>query len=289
MVEVMVVAALLFLMLMGVLMILPRQRENARLESCRMNLQQIGVALELYDRFPRTLPTIPRLDSVADKSAQGPLLALLEAFSIPDFALIKDRESPPTPIAGSVPGEIFVKSFACPTDPYATREPKKAAVSYRATTGDQPDGSNGPFAPGRLLKLSEVEEADGKSYTAAFSERLVGNSKPDASKVNYTASPGPIVAAGCPKAEASQWRGDAGESWREASWRSTLYNHAITPNAAPSCIAEDQVTALVGASSAHQAGVNLLMLDGSVRTVIATIEPKIWQGMATTSGSTSSK
>ena len=278
------VVAILFLLLMGALMTLPRQRENARLANCRLNLMQIGVGLGMYDRFEGYLPTVPRLGLNASASDQSTLRALLETLSLPDLTSLSDPATPPKPIPNSAPGEIFLKGFVCPTDPYGTRDSKRAAVSYRATAGDDPSGTNGAFAPGRRLKISEVEDADGKSVTAAFSERLIGNSKPDASKVNYAVSPGPITPQGCPEAETAQWRGDAGDSWREASWRSTLYNHSLTPNAALSCIAEDQLSAMIGASSAHSVGVNVLMLDGSVRTVTLTIDPKIWQAMATTSG-----
>src|SRR5437763_11362033 len=92
----------------------------------------------------------------------------------------------------------------------------------------------------------------------------------------------PLGGRGCPPDASAAWRGDAGSSWAEASWRSTLYNHALTPNAATSCITSDGASALMGASSGHLAGVNVLIFDGSVRTVSPTINPEIWKALATT-------
>jgi hypothetical protein len=56
-------------------------------------------------------------------------------------------------------------------------------------------------------------------------------------------------------------------------------------NAFPSCIADDGRSAFMGASSGHVGGVNLLILDGSVRTVPSRIDPKIWREWAAFSSS----
>jgi len=66
-----------------------------------------------------------------------------------------------------------------------------------------------------------------------------------------------------------------------ADYRSTLYNHAIPPNAPASCIAEDGRSAFMGASSGHVAGVNLLLLDGSIRTIRPSVDLKIWRDFGT--------
>jgi prepilin-type processing-associated H-X9-DG protein len=100
--------------------------------------------------------------------------------------------------------------------------------------------------------------------------------------VNYFVS-GPVTDSRCPVEDDPKWFGDAGSSWSETGWRSTLYNHAITPNGSPSCVARDFTTALMGASSGHLQGVNVLMFDGSVRTVSPGIDSRVWKAMATTS------
>ena len=136
-----------------------------------------------------------------------------------------------------------------------------APISYRAVTGDSPSGENGAFAPGRTISLSEVEAADGLSFTAGFSERLVGDNQPShASLNNYQVVNGRLSRPGCPvNADPASWRGDAGSSWRASDYRSTLYNHALPPNGQPSCLASDGKSAFMGASSGHARGVNLLL------------------------------
>ena len=277
--EVIVVLVILFVVLMAVLLALPRQRENARLAGCRRNLMQIGIALALYDRSEGSLPTIPPLTANPQPTG-GPLKAILDALVLPDLTELADASKPPPPRPGQVPGERFVAGFVCPSDGSSSF---LAPISYRATTGDQPGGINGGFAPGRMLKLADIEEGDGLSYTSAFSERRHGlRDEFEKSFDKYMTVPGPLVGAGCPASDAARWHGDAGASWAEASWRSTLYNHALTPNASPSCTAADGRTAFMGASSVHGAGVNVLIFDGSVRTVGPTIAPPIWKALATT-------
>ena len=97
--------------------------------------------------------------------------------------------------------------------------------------------------------------------------------------------PGPCPPGGCSASwleeVSARWHGDAGSSWAVAGYRSTLYNHALAPNAPVSCVGGDGQAAFMGASSGHVRGVNLLMLDGSVKLVVPTIDPAVWREFAT--------
>ena len=277
------VLAIVFLVAMVVLFALPRRRETARLTACRRNLMQIGIATALYDRSEGSLPTVPRLGTDPGPTG-GPLKTILEALVLPDLSGLNDVAKTPVPQPGRVPGERPVPGFVCPSD---RTETGPAPVSYRATTGDRSDGSRGGFTPGQRLTLAEIEAGDGLGYTAAFSERLLGNRRPnDLGPARYSLATGPIPEQGCPDSPPSTNRSDAGSSWAEASWRSTLYNHAMTPGAGPSCIVDDRLSARMGASSGHDAGVNVLIFDGSVRTVSPTIALPIWKALATTRDAT---
>ena len=269
---------IVFLVVMVVAFALPRQRETARRAGCQRNLMQIGIALALYDQSERRLPTVPRLGTESAPTG-GPLKAVLEALVLPDLTELTDPSRIPKPRTGRVPGEGPVPGFVCPSD---RAEGAPSPVSYRATTGDDPVGTGGGFAPGQALSLADVEAGNGRSFTAAFSERLLGTRRPDdAGPASYSLVKGPVGAGGCPPAPPSSRRGDAGSTWVEATWRSTLYNHALTPGAAPSCIAEDGLSARMGASSGHPNGVNVLTFDGSVRTVSTTIALPVWKALAT--------
>lgn len=263
-----------------------RTRENSRLAACSKNLMHIGFALSLYDQMHGGLPeTRPPLapEAVVSAGHIGPLKVLLEALDLPDLTELRDGRTAPEGARGSVTGEIPVRGFFCTADPNAISGQLQAPVSYRAVTGDTPRGDTGAFAPGHPWSLAGVEARDGLSYTAAFSERLVGKGELAIEGLtSYRIVPGPVSDAGCPPpANASLIREDAGSSWIASSYRSTLYNHALPPNGRPSCVASDGGTANMGASSGHVRGVNLLRLDGSVGIVVPTIDSRVWRGLAT--------
>ncbi|MBV8315089.1 MAG: DUF1559 domain-containing protein [Planctomycetaceae bacterium] len=287
-VEVIVVVVILTLLALVAATALPRGRETARLAACQDHLRQIGIALVLYDQMAGHLPMVPegaRRDRPA--SSDGPLKVLLETLGLPDLTEVSDAKGLPRARPGLPSGERPARGFVCPSDPNVMAGLFPAPVSYRATTGDSPTGINGAFAPGRLVSLAEVEAGDGKGYTAGFAERLVGNSLKAPALENYAVAPGPLGDAGCPRPDPSAWRGDAGASWVASNWQSTLYNHALTPDQFPSCLAADHRSAFMGASSRHTAGLNVLILDGSVRTFTSKVDPRIWRALATTNSATS--
>ena len=284
--DVAVVLALVVVVGLLLLMGVSRTREQARLVGCRKNLAQIGMALALYDQMEGHLPEIgplAPLEGAADPQSPSPLKILLETLQLPDLNEIRDRNTPPQGRPGQVPGEIRVRGFVCASDPNAMEAPFPAPISYRAVTGDTLRGDHGAFSPGPAPSFAAIEARDGLSYTAAFSERLVGDNQPShAAPINYQAVPPPLPSNGCPQADdPGAWRGDAGSSWVRAGYRSTLYNHALPPNAHPSCIAIDGRTAYMGASSGHVGGVNLLLMDGSVSLIRTAINPKVWRDYAT--------
>lgn len=286
MIDVIVIILLVACLGLILLMAMPRGREQARLTACQKNLAQIGLALALYDQTQHQLPTIDRPQSMesAGASGPGPLKILLETFGQADFLNLRPNTGTPPP-TGPVPGEIPVPGFVCASDPNATARLFDAPISYRGCTGSDLRGSNGVFAPGRRTSIAQIEEMDGASYTAAVSERLVGDGFDDhRSAFNYAVAPGPLPDGGSSfmwlKDQDARWFGDAGSSWVVAGYRSTLYNHALLPGYPVSCVALDGQSAYMGASSGHSRGVNLLMLDGSVRLVQPSINAKVWSDLA---------
>jgi hypothetical protein len=209
---------------------------------------------------------------------------MLATLGQPDFTAFRDPTSPPVQLATGPLVERTIPGLLCPTDRNALASSFPAPVSYRANTGDTSDGRGGPFAIGRPATLAEVDAADGASFTAAFSERLVGDGRPGIpSPANYALVPGPIGESGGPTPPAASWRGDAGSSWLRSDWRSTLYSH-LPPPGSRSCIADDGRTAFLGASSAHPEGVHVLLLDGSLRTYKTSVAPPVWRALGTVGG-----
>jgi prepilin-type processing-associated H-X9-DG protein len=284
--ELIVLLLLISIALFLLLMAVPRGREQARLTACQKNLSQVGVALALHDQIRRQLPAVEQLAppaEAADRSetAPSPLKTLLEEFGLADFLGLAPGAPPPP--RGPVPAEMPVPGFVCASDPNATAGRFRAPISYRGVTGSDHLGRDGLFAPNRTRRLAEIEAADGASYTAAFSERLAGDSTNGTpADWNYAIVPPPLDPTGCPRdrLDPLAWRGDAGSSWAIADYRSTLYNHGLPPQGSPSCIASNGQAAFMGASSGHTRGLNLLMLDGSVRLLTPTINLRIWREFA---------
>lgn len=278
--EVVIVVVILAVIALVIVMRLPRQVEVARRTGCQKNLMQIGVALLIYDQVTGHLPTVPELGTPASRGS-SPLRVLLEALAVPDLREATDPTRPPKRTPGFVAREQPVAGFLCPSDRSGSASDFPAPISYRATAGDTPDGQHGAFSPGRTVSLAQVQDGDGVEFTAAFSERLIGTNPPAHSLANYAEVTGPITANGCPPLDSATWKADAGSSWFASSWQSTLYQHAMPPNASPSCLAADQRTGQFGASSGHLGSVNVLLLDGSVKPYRSTVDPRIWQRLAT--------
>ncbi len=239
---------------------------------------QIGVGLQMYEQAQGFYPSIA---SPGGPAGDGPIKAMLDSLLIPDLLELRDPTKPPKRTQAP-PKRTRVPGLACPSDPNAVAGHFASVVSYRACTGDDPGGHGGVFEPGRRLSNVEVEAADGLSFTAAFAERLLGNGQDRRLTLeNYANCPGPVIDGGCPVVPPESWQGDAGSDWAEADWRSTLYNHALVPNAARSCIALDGRSALMGASSAHPNRINVLLMDGSLRGVTPTIDPMVWRALGT--------
>jgi hypothetical protein len=273
-VEVIVLLILVLIVSLFLLIAMPRGRESSRRVTCQRNLMQIGQAIVMYHERAGALP-------IVGLDADSPLAAMLAELGLADFKGLD--KSKPLPKAGTVPaGSRRIPGFICPSDPNATAGIHPAPVSYRANTGDSPDGNGGPFAIGRKVTLVEVDAADGTGFTAAFAERLVGNgSTSDRGLGGYCIVPGPIVGRECPPNGSSCERGDAGSSWLKADWRSTLYNHSHVPDFPTSCIADDGKTAHMGGSSGHPDGVHVLLLDGSVKIYRRSVTPEIWRALGT--------
>jgi prepilin-type processing-associated H-X9-DG protein len=286
-IDLLVVLFLITVFALVLLLVIPRGREQARRSACQKNLAQIGLALAIYDQTQRCLPTIGRpapIYPLAQDASPGPLRTLVDTFGLADFRGLDPNAPLPRP-TGPVPGEIPVPGFVCSSDPNAIAGVFRAPISYRGTTGDDQLGRNGIFTPGRRISLAEVQQGDGSSYTAAFSERLVGdNLEGHLAPWNYAAAIAPLPSQGCSlvwlENRMARWYGDAGSSWVLADYRSTLYNHALLPGAPLSCVAMDGLAAYMGASSGHVRGVNLLMLDGSVKLLSPSVNPKVWKEFA---------
>ncbi|WP_165227549.1 DUF1559 domain-containing protein [Aquisphaera insulae] len=228
----------------------------------------------------------------------------------------------PTSIFGTPPWTPFpsnytvmtakVNFFLCPSDAAEPPTTLPGGVTsgpsnYQFCTGDgSPNSTNpgdagvtvaagGPFVLGRAVSMAAI--IDGSSGTAAASEQLIGPAGGGASTqgtptprppdVRRAAAIGstPLTDAAC--ASPTGWRLDKGYGWWDGDYRTTLYNHYLTPNSKSfDCwqSSPPHNPAWKAARSNHPGGVNVLCCDGHVQFVKDAISLPAWRGLSTRAG-----
>ena len=138
---------------------------------------------------------------------------------------------------------------------------------------------------------------DGSSNTVAASEQLIGPAAGGASTqsggtplpqdVRRAAAIGstPLSDAAC--ASPTGWRLDKGFGWWDGDYRTTLYNHYLTPNSKLfDCwqSSPPHNPAIKAARSNHNGGVNVLYCDGHVAFIKDAISLSTWRALSTRAG-----
>jgi prepilin-type processing-associated H-X9-DG protein len=181
-------------------------------------------------------------------------------------------------------------------------------TNYHFCTGDGSPGSanpgdaglsvaaNGAFVLGPPQSMASI--IDGSSGTAAASEQLLGPAAGGASSLSSpTPRPGEVRRAaamttgtlsdsGCVSAS-SGWRLDKGNAWWDGDYRSTLYNHYLTPNSKVyDCWLNSPPhnPAWKAARSNHPGGVNVVFCDGHVQFVKDSVNLNSWRALSTRKG-----
>ncbi len=208
-----------------------------------------------------------------------------------------------------------VASFLCPSDgaqpPTSTPDGtgKFGPSNYQFCTGDGSPSSanpgdagltvpaNGAFVLGPAQNLATI--TDGSSNTAAASEQLIGpggTGRPSDVRRGAAigSAPLPSIAPGAAGYDSSSacanptnWRLDKGFGWFDGDYRTTLYNHYLTPNSKlydcwqPS---PPHNPAIKAARSNHPGGVNVLFCDGHVQFLKDTVSPTTWRSIASRNG-----
>jgi len=190
--------------------------------------------------------------------------------------------------------------FLCPSDPQTS----VARNSYRVNLGGaafpEPPRNyagkfSGPFTPvDKVPRLSDC--TDGLSNTVAFSERVAGDQNPsaydprrdifdvsdiiDPNRIRFSSNPDDDYVSACRRLTNPfpSHYSTAGLYWTPAGLLDTWYNHLLTPNSRiPDCGSTLNVGgAVVTARSVHPNGVNVLLMDGSVRFVTDSISAPVW-------------
>ena len=202
------------------------------------------------------------------------------------FLCPSDSAQPPSPLAGGLTSGPSNYQFCTGDGSPGSANPGDAGVMVAA---------NGAFILGPAQSIANL--TDGSSGTVAASEQLIGPAAGGASTqsgatpmpqdVRRAAAIGstPLSDAGC--AAPSGWRLDKGYGWWDGDYRTTLYNHYLTPNSKLfDCwqSSPPHNPAWKAARSNHPGGVNALFCDGHVQFIKDSVNLATWRGLSTRSG-----
>jgi prepilin-type N-terminal cleavage/methylation domain-containing protein/prepilin-type processing-associated H-X9-DG protein len=318
-IELLVVITIIAVLIALLLPAVQAARGAARRIQCVNNLKQLGLAIQGYVDVHGALPPTadaspppkffgmrPRLLPFLEQSAAFNAINMGVYYSQPQNWTVRTTQ---------------ISTFLCPSDgnvPCGTIEINGANrqigySSYPNNIGTIYTQNGGLDGPAYILAASPYGPAvtlasvtDGLSNTAIFSEWVRGenHSSSDGLHQIYKAilplPTGPVdlstLANSCQSAssmlvispDTTPWDGKGAEWLEHSCGAGGGYSHINTPNKKACVFQNDTGTppfyTMIGASSNHAGGVNVGMLDGSVRFVKESINPITWWGIATKAG-----
>lgn len=316
MVSIAIVAGLVALLLPAV----QSSREAARRIRCQNSLKQIGLAFSGHETSHRALPAGYGPYNASNGTGLGvaPIAQTLEWLEQPALKQHLDPNSYSIsfrygPELWPTWSRTLIPVLLCPSDKGLP------GTNFVACTGSHPAGNQtglndlgrGAFSSIRQIPARDI--VDGLSNTVAASERIQSDESTTSFApredlwgtgiyVDWTRGADWFEQlCGALSTSPVSYYPHVGWSWDNAEYGGGLYNHVSTPNSAISdCISTPQISpppqrfniidrfGNIGMSSArsrHPGGVNVLLLDGSVRFVADSIDRRIWRFIGTISGS----
>ncbi len=321
-IELLVVIAIIAVVIALLLPAVQAAREAARRMQCTNNMKQIGLAMHQYHTSYDVFPPAGSVDILGNSGGSGRvpqtasihlrLTNYLEQRAVYDaynFALGDVLNGSAVP-ANTTVMSTAIPGYLCPSDanPGSTQDlaggfnVPVTTVNYAVNGGANRQNSGGyangtawwlgsnPYY-GCLVRIAGI--TDGTSNTAGFSEWIKGKSRQDAPGLNLVyaiaqyANDGPLNDFNlCQAANTALWD-FKGEYWTlQDTGRGGPYYHIMPPDQ-PACAVTagfGNVNSFIGPSSSHPGGVNLLMLDGSVRFIKASINLSNWNALGTRAG-----
>lgn len=310
-IELLVVIAIIAALIALLLPAVQQAREAARRTQCRNNLKQIGIALHNYleatTRFP-PVSVLPAGSTFEPWSAHARLLPYIEQANLAnliDWGVSSEFTSSP------LAAKTRVAIYLCPSELNDRARQTPTLIHYPLNYGfnegtwfiyDPAGGSvgDGAFHPNRAFRPADF--TDGLSNTLAISE--VKAYQPS---LWDTGNPSTLGAA--PPANTAALSTSSGTfdtnghtEWVEGDVHETGFTTTFTPNMQVPYVnggvtydidvtsmrdgesATAPTYAAVTTRSYHAGMVNVLLMDGSSRTVSNNIDLGVWRAVGTRAG-----
>jgi prepilin-type N-terminal cleavage/methylation domain-containing protein/prepilin-type processing-associated H-X9-DG protein len=323
-VELLVVIAIIGILIALLLPALQIAREAARRTQCTNNLKQWGLGVHSYHAAFSSFPfgRIDPAEGGfrwSMNAAVTPYIEQAALYKLTNFSLDPNAEEAVANM--QIPINLCPSDTDRMTNgSIAGHEVGRGRTNYNANAGNDSgwilsgsqiniaaskEKNNGIFITNQAIRMHQVK--DGTSNTALMSEAILGDGDDklisipgDTFEIAYSAAdPTPAdrtaIYNECitfqPTESTKQWSFN-GRYWHVGNFAVTRYNHIMPPNTA-SCGANGAGALNVRmnykgvaktASSRHSGGVNLGLVDGSVRFVTDAVDINTWWGIGSRDG-----
>jgi prepilin-type N-terminal cleavage/methylation domain-containing protein/prepilin-type processing-associated H-X9-DG protein len=301
-IELLVVIAIIAVLIALLLPAVQAAREAARRTQCVNNLKQLGLAIQNYNDSNGALP--PNSSAVTnDFSMKARLLPFIEQTAMYNAL---NQYMGATSKQNVTVHASNITSFLCPSDgnrpsggTNSTNYPNNVGVARWGSGGmcDGPAYKLGQTSDGPVVTLATI--TDGTSNTVIFSEWIKGTGTSTGGTNNLAmvysigmsekyGTPPLTYQQACKKATAIAYS-QKGIDWiLDDCGKGGCYSHVMPPNQRACWYGSGDNPntdhTVIGPSSNHSGGVNVGMLDGSVRFIKNSINNQTWWALATKSG-----
>ena len=299
-IELLVVIAIIAVLIALLLPAVQAAREAANRAQCVNNLKQIGIALHGYTNAIGEIPPNSN-NNKPDFSMKARLLPFMEQSAVFN-ALNMSFNTSDTPDVNSTIRCTKLAVFLCPSDGNAPSSTDGVGdyannigvIRIGATVVDGPADKMGQASDGPDITFASIK--DGLSNTVIFSEWIMGRQNlsidglwqvyqaPIAEAAGVTADQYQASCLAASQVNANVTFQQKGKDWLlgQCGWGG-CYSAIMTPNQR-ACwygTGANSDHTMIGASSYHNGGVNVLMMDGSCKFVKTTVNKVLWRAIAT--------